>query len=221
MANAHPVLWPTVGPGRDFDISGGISGGIVAGQSGSALLVSSSGQLLRATRAEGCLLEPAPGDKVLVASLPDGEIWVLSVLQRASAETATVALPRNTVITADTLHLAARETRCVAENLTLQGDRMTLEGRHMTLTATVLNLGGSLLVHTFEAMHTVVKKCTEQILQKQQWYGTLRQRVRELAQYRAGRVRFESDTALRVRAENADVKAQKLLDMDAEHIRLG
>lgn len=209
----------------------GMDSGIVFSRSGDALLISCGQGVMRATRAVGCLLEPEPHDRVLLAVLADGSAWVLSVLERSEKSAtdqaviaeniATVRLPANSVLAADSLSLASRDLRCTAENLTLTGSDVRVEGTRVRVEAGLLALGGAVLLRTFETMHTVAKRSSERILHVNHWYAALRERVRGLVDRKAGRMRLESETGLRVRAGQADIKAKTVLDLDAEHIRLG
>lgn len=200
--------------------------GVVFSQSGDALLVSCGQGLVRATRAAGCLLEPELQDRVLVAILADGSAWVLSVLERRTTERgaacpATIRLPEQSVLAADALSLASRTLRCDAENVTLKAADVAVEGTRVRVEASLLVLGGKLLVQTFGAMHTVARRVFERILHKNQWYAALRESVCGLVERKAGRVRLECKTGLRLRTGQADIKAKTVLDLDAEHIRLG
>ena len=69
-------------------VENGLVSGTVQACEGDALLVRGKTGLIRAERAEGCLLAPGPGDRVLVALLDSGEAWVLSVLRRRGGEAA-------------------------------------------------------------------------------------------------------------------------------------
>ena len=48
---------------------------------------------VEARRAASCLIEPEVGDRVLLARLPDGGVFVLSVLERESESAARVTSP--------------------------------------------------------------------------------------------------------------------------------
>lgn len=209
---------PTCAPGLDS--------GVVFNRNGDALLLSCQQGLVRATRAAGCLLEPEPNDLVLVSVLPDGSAWVLSVLERRPPDCgieypATIRLPEQTVLAADALSLASRTLRCDAEKMTLKAADVAVEGTRVRVEASLLSLGGRLLMQTFGAMHTVAKRVSERVTHKNQWYAALRENVRGLVDRKAGRVRLESETGVRLRAGQVDIKARTVLDLDAEHIRLG
>lgn len=204
----------------------GLDSGTVFSRSGDAMLVSSGQGMVRATRAAGCLLEPEPHDRVLLVVLSDGSAWVLSVLQRGEEQGeegagATVHLPDNSVLAAKSLRVAVHDFQCTAESLTLRGKDVAVEGAQVRVEAPLLILGGKLLLRTFETIHTVARRSSEHILHVNNWYAAIRERVHGLVDRKAGRARLETEAGLRVRAGKADIKAKTVLDLDAEHIRLG
>lgn len=220
-SSQNAAFFPRTSPGA----ASGMDSGTVVSRSNDAFLVASGQGVIRATRAAGCLLEPDVQDRVLLAVLADGSAWVLSVLERNTGQephtAATIRLPDHSVLAADTLNLAARDLRCDAENLTLKADEVGIEGTRVQVKGSLLCLGGKLLSQTFEAMHTVAKHSSEHILHVKKRYTELRERVYGLADRKAGRMRLESEESLRIRAAQADIKAETVLDLDAEHIRLG
>ncbi len=180
--------------------------GIISHVSGDGLLVQTPAGLVRAVRAAGCLLAPEQGDRVLVALL-GAEAWVLNVLQRAKDTTATLRLPARTSISSTSLHISASNTQ--------------LSGENLQLNATSLAMNGTTLVVKFGLIRTLARRVDEFVRERCAHFGSLRERILGLAERRAGRVRLNSDTSLRVRAEHADLKAKTILDLDAEHIKLG
>ena len=61
----------------------------------------------------------------------------------------------------------------------------------------------------------------ERIARKEGRYGELSERTEGLDERSAGRMRVKSETSYRLRAENADVRAEAMLDLDAERIKVG
>lgn len=202
------------------DTDNGLVAGVVHSYADGAALVHCAQGLLRAERAAGCLLVPAPRDTVLLALLPSGEVWVLSVL-RQHTPAGTLQLPPDATVNADSLQVRTRNTRFDAEKMTFAARDMDLQGERISLSARLLSLGGQALLQSFTAVHTLAKQLTERILHKKSEHESLHEQVADLAERRAGRIRLHSDTGLRVRAEHADIRAESVLDMDAKHIKLG
>ncbi len=183
-----------------------LASGTVRACEGDALLVQGACGLVRAVRAEGCLLMPEPRDTVLLALLDSGEAWVLSVLRRHGGDAA-LRLPETTTLEAATLNLHAESVR--------------IEGRQVDIRAGLLAFGGQVLVQGFAVVRTFARSLGERVFRRRGDYGSLSETVEDLAECKAGRVRTDSRTSYRVRAESADIRAQAHMDLDAEHIKVG
>lgn len=182
--------------------------GAVQARDGETLLVAGPFGLVRALRADGCLLRPDVRDTVLLALLDNGEAWVISVLRRADARAeGELVLPEATRLQAREMHLEAGNLR--------------LSGRTVDIRAGLLTLGGRLLLQGFAVMRTICRHLGERALRRSGRYAALDEDVRDLAQRAAGRVRDEVRTSYRLRAEHADIRATEQVDIDARHIKVG
>ena len=75
-----------------------------------------------------CLLQPAPGDRVLVWSGDDGERWILHVLDQSDSQPALVALKRPLTIKSPRVSLSAENVHIQAEDfLTSTRNRHAVE----------------------------------------------------------------------------------------------
>lgn len=76
-----------------------------------------------------CLLRPAPGDRVLVWPGPDGQSWVLGVLERAGEDApAVLATPGPLAVEAPSIGITARAVHIAAEDfLTSTRNRHAVE----------------------------------------------------------------------------------------------
>ena len=75
-----------------------------------------------------CLLQPAPGDRVLVWSADDGERWILHVLDQSDSQPALVALKRPLTVKAPRVSLSAEDVHIQAEDfLTSTRNRHAVE----------------------------------------------------------------------------------------------
>lgn len=163
-----------------------------SGDGAGRMLVSGPEGLVAARRADGCLLLPETGDTVLAARLEDGQCWVLSVLTKKSPK--------------GRLELPARTTLSAAM-LTLQAPVMVMKNR--------------VFVHMADSVRTLAGRLLEVVGLREGRYGKTRDDIGDLAQKRCGRMRLDCREGVRVRSENTDIKAQKNLDLDAEHITVG
>ena len=201
-------------------VENGLVSGTVQACEGDALLVRGKTGLIRAERAEGCLLAPGPGDSVLVALLDSGEAWVLSVLRRRGGEAA-LHLPDHTALRARELEVQTEKAVFEAASLMVRGQDVRLEGERVEVRSRLLALGGQILLQGFAVMQTFARRVGESVFRRTGRYGSLMENVDDLAERKAGRVRMDSRTSYRVRSETADIRAKGQIDLDAEHIKVG
>lgn len=188
------------------ELTASLDKGTVIGVHGRALLVRMAHGVVRAERAVGCLLTPQCGDVTLVATLPDGEAWVTCVLSREDCP-AEIELPEKTSLRGEELSIESKKASISASSISMEG--------------TILSLGGALLLQGFAAVQTAARRVGECIARKEGRYGELSERTDGLDERTAGRMRVKSETSYRLRAENADVRAEAMLDLDAERIKVG
>ncbi|WP_346667652.1 DUF3540 domain-containing protein [uncultured Desulfovibrio sp.] len=182
--------------------------GTIQSRAGDILLVAGPFGLIRALRADGCLLRPEPRDTVLLALTENGEAWIISVLRRAAAQaSAELALPE--------------DTRLHGRSLTLEADALRLSGRTVDVRAGLLALGGRMLLQGFAVIQTLCRHMGERALRRRGRYAALDEEVRDLAHRAAGRVRSEARSSYRLRAEHADIRATEQVDIDGRHIKVG
>ena len=188
----------------------GLATGTVHSRQGDALLVAGPFGLVRALRADGCLLAPNVRDTVLLALLDNGEAWVISVLRQAAGAAQTeseLCLPE--------------KTRLHGRRLTLEAEELRLNGRSVDIRAGLLSLGGRVLLQGFAVVQTICRHLRERALRRSGRYAALEEDVRDLAHRKAGRVRSEVRTSYRLRAEHADIRAAEQVDIDGRHIKVG
>ena len=178
------------------------------GMNDGAMLVRTPRGIVRAERAAGCLLKPRCGDTVLTAFLPGGEAWVTCVLTRAEAETeAELALPDRTALR--------------AHELSIEAEKAGVAARHISMEGTILSLGGGLLLQGFAA---VQDRCAPRRRADSAQGGTLRRALRAHGRARRaqrGAYAREERDQLPAARRNADVRAEAMLDLDGERIKVG
>ena len=188
---------------------------------GDAVLVAGKCGMVRALRAESCLLAPQPRDTVLLALLDDGSAWVLAVLRRHADTAAELRLPDVATLRARTLDIRADNAALTAESLHLHGKSLALEGDAVGITSRLLTMGGQVLLQGFAVMRTLARNLGERVARRVARYGSLDENVDGLTRRTAGRAQVAVETSYRLRAGNADMRASGQMDIDASHIKVG
>ena len=197
--------------------------GTVRQMDGDIVLVAGKSGMVRALRAESCLLAPQPRDTVLLVLLDDGTAWVLAVLRRhAGSDTAAeLRLPDATALRARALDIRADAATLEADKLHLRGTQVSLEGNAVNITSRLLTLGGQVFLQGFAVMRTLARSLGERVARRVGRYGSVDERVEGLSRRTAGRVQEAVDTSYRLRAENVDMRAREQMDIDASQIKVG
>lgn len=190
-----------------------------------ALRVTAGGGEYRARRAASCLLAPALGDLVMVATSARGDCWILAVLERAEEGGTTLEVEGD-------LNLRARGGAVsVAAD---EGVRVT-SGAEVSLVAPAVRVAADAVRGVFETMALlgaaveidagrvraaagVVDTVVERISTKAQRVYRV---VEEFEQVRAGRLDWLARTVLSLRSEHAVISAKQLVKVDGDQIHLG
>ena len=197
-----------------------LSQGTVQSVDNDNLLVAGSFGLMHAQRAESCLLKPEVRDRVLIAELSDGSAWVLAVLKRKTCE-AELVLPSQTHLVTERLALQTKETTISTSKLALHGENVELAGDAVAIKGHLLSLAGEVLLQGFTVIRSLARSLYERIGRRSARYNSVSCKVEELAEQKAGRIRVCAEQSYRLRAENADLAARSVMDIDAKQIKVG
>ena len=167
------------------------------------------------TIAFGCLVQPEPGDRVLVGFVDD-TIWIVSVLERrgdapprlwsagdlqvASAGAIVIDAGASVVATAPEITLHAPAARFVLDELVHIGRR------------------ASWYVSRLRSMGDVVETFAEHVLTRAKRASRF---IEESDQMRAGDIDHRAEGTLQLQANAAFVTADTVVRVDAEQIHMG
>lgn len=176
-------------------------------------------------RAFSCLVEPATGDRVLIAGEPSEDLFIISVLER------TAPAPVTLIVEGD-LTLGLPNGRfCVAAakgvDLVSAGD-MTMTSSNLTVRSTKgdifmesITLLGKRCLAEIEAIKliggffdTVMERISQRV---KRFYKT----VEEYDQVRSQQIDYRADKNMSLRGENALVTAKELVKIDGDQIHMG
>lgn len=194
--------------------------------------------LLRARRAVDCLLEPRPGDRVLLL-LDSRSCYILHILDRTDSDAeATVLLPSRTTVrtaasspapsdhngfeqTGSALHLVSGNVQLSGNQLDLQAKVLTARAETLSFTATAMRFAGRSLTRSFATAHSLFTHLFEKAQRAIGHYGTSIQQVQELDETTAGRQRITVRESLRIRSGSASLRAEESVDVDGKNIKIG
>jgi len=158
--------------------------------------------------AAGCLLQPSPGDRVLV-SLSDHDGYVIQVLSRCAEIPARLHIQGDAELRANNgqLRLAADTLDVYGKTVSVRADRMieTGESRQSNWTTNVE------IAHHQKSLFTRREMHIERGVR----------RVAEHEEQSAGSVRLVVERDWRVRAATADLLAERRVKVDADTVQLG
>ena len=176
-----------------------------------------SGAVQQALRAQSCLIEPDCGDTVLACAGDDkSAAYILAVLTRADAASATLALPGGAALHTDrgALRVEAAQVALHAPEIVMEGARGEMRFERVDASIRYLHAG-------LGAVSTVAQQITTTA-------GRLIQRARDSLRWidnadetRAGRVRVRVDERMHVSARHATILAEGQVKIDASKIDLG
>ena len=180
----------------------------VLAREGEELSVLKDGEVVAARRAFSCLVQPEPGDIVLLGATGHAR-YVLAVLERAGPAPMRLALPDGTTLAAEAgrLNLAA-ETLVMAAGST----QVATGGLDVCATRTTARLGAVSAIA--EAIETVATRIIGRFRRSYRF-------VEEGEHLRARDLDHRASGHLHMRADTATVQAGALVKLQGSQIHLG
>lgn len=158
--------------------------------------------------AAGCLLQPAPGDTVLV-SIADGKGFVIQVLTRHGEKPARLHVQGDTE-----LHVRDGQLRLAADTLDLQAATLSLQADRMIETGTERE-------SHWDRQVDVTRHQQSFITRRELHMERSVRRVAEHEEQSAGSIRLIVARDWRVRADSADLLGGRRVKVDADIVHLG
>lgn len=193
-------------------------------QAGKTLSVRSGEDLLRARRAASCLLEPMPGDRVLLVTDAD-DAYVLAVLERAQGNQATLDLPGDTEIrtAGGRLRLSARDGIGLesAADVSLLSTRLNVSAVQGEVLVNSLSFTGDLLRGCVDRIKLVGRSFDSVLDRFYQRVSRSYRHVDEIDQVKASQMHYEAKNTLSLHAKHAVITADELVKVDSEQIHMG
>jgi len=179
-----------------------------------------------ARRARSCLVEPAPGDEVLVSLGRGGRCFVLALLEAFGDEDKTiieaqgdleikvkagqfaVSAARGVSLTSgEEVSLAGQELKVSALSGTVFVQKLAYLGSRLKAEVEAIKTVGSVSDSVFERVSSRVKRSFRTVL--------------DIDQLKAKKVDYAAETTMALRAEHAVVHAEELVKVDGKQIQMG
>lgn len=199
--------------------------GVVTQVSGTSLGIRAGTSVYTAGRAKSCLVEPAPGDTVIVAIASSGNAWVLAVLEGREGAGTRLAIEGD-------LDLRLREGRFT---VTAPEGVGVVSGKDVSVVSGKVQVnaveGGVVLerlsffsrfvhseVEKLKSFATTVDRVAERVteLVKRSYRS-----VEELDRVEARQIDYSADQVMSLRAGSTIVTAEQLVKIDGEQIHVG
>lgn len=199
--------------------------GIVTGRDEKLTVVDCEYGVLYARLAASCLVEPAIGDRVLVAGDLEGDIFVIAVLEQkdASATRITVegdlhlGVPKGRfsvvsahgvdLVSAGDIALTSTELAVRSDKAQVFFDQLSYVGRKVLAQAGALKFVGGMFDTIAERISQKVKRS----------YRV----VEEIDQVRSNQIDYRAEKNMSLKGQNALVTADELVKIEGDQIHLG
>ncbi|AOJ73479.1 MULTISPECIES: DUF3540 domain-containing protein [Burkholderia] len=184
----------------------------------------------RARRADGCVLAPDVGDSVLIWACAAGDAsgrppaYVLTVLARAGAPQAALALPGGVVFETgiDGLRIdAPRIALSARDRIDARAARVDLSAHRACVRAAHLDACAQSIDGRAHDVRLVARRFTSTIGRALHTLGDCFRRVRGVDDTRASRARWQIDERAHLHARDVTLLADRHVGIDGERIDLG
>jgi hypothetical protein len=201
-------------------------GRVVAGEGGRYTVQADAG-LIPAVAATGCLVQPMPGDRVLITTDGQAEAYILTVLQRAQDKAAPTRLvfdgQVDLVVNGGGFSVAADDGLSLAspETISLAAGKISL---HADCGEAAIEKM-SFIAKTFQGQIKRIKLVANTV---ENTFRRLTQRLQDAFRYvedqeeiQTGSTRYLVEDTLTMTARNAVHMAEEIVTINAEQVHLG
>jgi hypothetical protein len=199
--------------------------GVVRDKGGPGLGVDTGGTRVTAERAAGCLIEPEPGDLVLLTRDSFGRSYVLSVLTRANSNATSLDFTGDVALRITRGRLTASATEGVdlaaGGEMNLFAPALNLAAAEADLNVSRLRFVGSILESSIDKIKLAAKTCDSVFERVSQRVQNSYRRITGLENVKAGNLTFAADKLLSLRGRYSAMTAEKDVRIDGDKILMG
>jgi len=189
-------------------------GRVVDGNEGRFHVMTEEGMLIGAGKADGCLLMPEAGDRVLVSRGGSSDAFILSVIVKYGTESR-VDLKGAASIHADSIDLKAlREVSVEAPEVAFTGVSGTAKFMDFAFRSRSCRTEIEKASVVVRFLDSVLERVTQRVRNSFRW-------IEDTEQIKAGRIRSIVNQRFSVNAKHASIHADEEVSVDGNKIHLG
>jgi len=197
---------------------------VVIARDGRDTRIARDGVVRGARIAFGCLVQPEPGDRVL-ASLADGVVWVISVLDRQSGEPPRLWTEGDLGIVSGCGNISLSAAKAVdigsGAKIRVAAPEIDLHaglGRFVLDELLQVGRRATLYVAKIRSVGEIVETFAEHVLTRTKRSSRF---IEDSDHVRAGDIDYRAEGNLQLQAETAFITADTVVRVDAEQIHMG
>jgi hypothetical protein len=180
---------------------------------------------MQATKSVSCLVEPLPGDTVLVSQTASGKCYVLSILEREDQGPTSLAFDGDVDLRAreGRLRLAAQEgiDLVSAKDTALISAQLSVNSVQGEVSIQHLSFFGNFLQGQIQKIKLIGQACDSVLERVSQRVKRCYRRVEELDQLTAGQLNYRVNKLMSLRGKYSVLTAEEDVRIDGDKILMG
>jgi hypothetical protein len=180
---------------------------------------------MQATKSVSCLVEPLPGDTVLVSQTVSGKCYVLSILEREDQGPTSLAFDGDVDLRAreGRLRLAAQEgiDLVSAKDTALISAQLSVNSVQGEVSIQHLSFFGNFLQGQIQKIKLIGQACDSVLERVSQRVKRCYRRVDELEQLTAGQLNYRVNKLMSLRGKYSVLTAEEDVRIDGDKILMG
>lgn len=199
--------------------------GKVSGSEDHFFTVETSLGTLTAQKAVGCLVEPMPGDTVLVSQTASGKCYILSILEREDKDPVSLIFDGDVDLKAKDgrLRFAAQNgiDLVTAKDTTLVSAKLSVNSAKADVSIENLSFFGTFLQAQIAKIKIIGRTCDSVFERVSQSVKRSYRRVEELEQLNAGQLNYFVKKLMSLRGKYSVLTAEEDVRIDGDKILMG
>lgn len=197
----------------------------VTGSEGRFFTVETASGILAAKKSVNCLVEPLPGDTVLISQTESGRCYILGVLERAEEGHSTLVFDGDVELkTRDGRFSVAAQNGIdlvTAKDTSMVSAELSVNSMQAEVTIQHLSFFGMFLQGQIERIKLIGQACDSVFDRVSQRVKRSYRRVEELEQLRAGQLSYFVKKLMSLRGKYSVLTAEEDVRIDGDKILMG